>query len=335
MAAESPAPRSCVPRRSVRWRPVLAAVCAGLLAGATPAQAEPKPTVKQLKKELAGLQKDSDRLITDYYNSRIAHQKADKAEKAAREKLTAAQEVFDRHSTELRALAVAHYTGAEPNQTALLISGQTPEALLSRLALVQHLVSLQDAKLRGYAKVRDDRQRAQEEATARAEELDHTLGELEGRKKKAEKQIERIKDKIDQLYRAPGMRPDGTFVPQLPQGADNITPRMALVRQLVKERFEVPFGIGCYRAIQDGGEHPLGRACDFMLSRGGALPSAAEQARGDQIAAWATKNARRLGIMYVIYRQRIWHARTGVWRPMSDRGGTTANHYDHPHISVY
>ncbi|QYC41292.1 hypothetical protein Nocox_18415 [Nonomuraea coxensis DSM 45129] len=319
----------------MRWRPALAALCAGLLAWAPAAQAEPKPTVKQLKKELAGLQKDSDRLIADYYSSRIAHQKADKAEKAAREKLTAAEEVFDRHSTELRALAVAHYTGAEPNQTALLVSGQEPEALLSRLALVQHLVSLQDAKLRGYAKVRDDRQRAQEEATARAEELGHTLGELEERKKKAEKQIERIKDKIDQLYRAPGMRPDGTFVPQLPQGADNITPRMALVRQLVKERFEVPFGIGCYRAIQDGGEHPLGRACDFMLSHGGALPSAAERARGDQIAAWAVKNARRLGIMYVIYRQRIWHARTGVWRAMSDRGGTTANHYDHPHISVY
>ncbi|MFC7586838.1 hypothetical protein ACFQYP_26215 [Nonomuraea antimicrobica] len=47
------------------------------------------------------------------------------------------------------------------------------------------------------------------------------------------------------------------------------------------------------------------------------------------------KNAKRLGIMYVIYRQRIWHVRTGAWRTMSDRGGTTANHYDHPHVSVY
>jgi hypothetical protein len=39
--------------------------------------------------------------------------------------------------------------------------------------------------------------------------------------------------------------------------------------------------------------------------------------------------------MYVIYKQRIWHVRTGAWKPMSDRGGVTANHYDHPHISVY
>ncbi|MCK2219180.1 hypothetical protein MF672_036115 [Actinomadura sp. ATCC 31491] len=344
MAAPPTAARSRAGRPSARRRPALAALAVALTAVLTavlaavlpaPAHAEPRPTVAQLKKELAALQKDSDRLITDYYGSRIAHQKAEQAEKAARERLAAAQEVFDRHSTELRALAVAHYTGAEPNQATLLASGGDPGALLNRLALVQHLVALQDAKLKGFAAVRDERQRAQEEATARAGELGRTLGELEKRKDKAEKQIERVKDKIDQLYRAPGLRPDGTFVPQLPQGPDNITPRMALVKQLVRERFEVPFGIGCYRAIQDGGEHPLGRACDFMLSRGGAMPSPAERARGDRIAAWAIKNARRLGIMYIIYRQRIWHVRTGAWRVMTDRGGTTANHYDHPHISVY
>ncbi|MFI7701253.1 coiled-coil domain-containing protein [Nonomuraea sp. NPDC049480] len=316
------------------WRGVVAAVLtAGLLV--TDARAAPKPTVKQLKKELAALRKESDRLITDYYNSRIAHQKADKTEKAARARLAAAQELFDQHSTELRAMAVAQYTGSEPNQVAMMTGRQDPATLLGRMALVDHLVTLQDATLRDFAKIRDDRQRAQDEAAARAGELERTVGELEERKKKAEGQIERIRDKIDQLYKAPGLRPDGTFVPQLPQGPDHITPRMALVKQLIQERFDVPYGIGCYRAIQDGGEHPLGRACDFMLSRGGAMPSAAELRRGEEIAGWAVENAKRLGIMYIIYRQRIWHVRTGAWRTMSDRGGTTANHYDHPHLSVY
>jgi hypothetical protein len=316
------------------WRGLVAAVLAAAFL-ATGAQAAPKPTVKQLKKELATLQKESDRLITDYYDSRIAHDKAEQAEKAARAKLVAAQEVYDRHSTELRSMALARYTGGEQHPLAMVTSDRDPSALLGRMALADHLVALQDAELSGFAKVRDERQRAQDEAAARAEELDRTVAELGERKKKAEKQIERISDKIDQLYEAPGLRPDGTFVPQLPQGPDHITPRMALVKQLIKERFEVPHGIGCYRAIQDGGEHPLGRACDFMLSRGGAMPSAAELRRGEQIAGWAIENARRLGIMYIIYRQRIWHVRTGAWRTMSDRGGTTANHYDHPHISVY
>ncbi|MGW0809282.1 coiled-coil domain-containing protein [Nonomuraea sp. NPDC002799] len=317
--------------------PALAALL--LVAGtATTAQAAqaPKPTVKQLRKDLAELQKDSDKLITDYYNSRIAQQKAEKAEKSAREKLAAAQQVYDRESTELRAIALAEYTGGQPDQILLLTGNADPPAVIRRLALTQHLIDLQDARLRGYAKVRNDHQRAKDEATARAKELAGTIDDQEKRKKKAEKQIEKIKDKIDLLFSAPGVRrSDGTWVPQLPQGADNITPRMALVRQLIKERFGVPYGIGCYRAIQDGGEHPLGRACDFMLSRGGTMPAGSEVGRGDEIAAWAIKNAKRLGIMYIIYRQRIWHARTGGWRTMTDRGGTTANHYDHPHISVY
>jgi hypothetical protein len=323
------------------WRSaaaLTAALTAVLLVplSATPASAEPKPTVKQLKKELAALQKDADKLITDYYNSRIAQQKAEKAEKSAREKLATAQEVYDRNSTELRAMALAQYTGGEPSRLALFTGNQDPSAMLGRMALVQHLVDLQDARVRGYARIRNAQRQAKDEAAARAQELTETVGDLEKGKKKAERQIEKIKDKIDQLFQAPGVRrSDGTWVPQLPQGADNITPRMRLVKQLIAERFGVPYGIGCYRAIQDGGEHPLGRACDFMLSRGGALPSGAELKRGEEIANWAIKNAKRLGIMYIIYRQRIWHARTGTWRTMTDRGGTTANHYDHPHISVY
>ncbi|MFG2074190.1 coiled-coil domain-containing protein [Nonomuraea maritima] len=309
----------------------------GLLFAALPARAEPRPTVKQLKKELADLQKDSDKLITEYYASRIAHQKADKAEKAAREKLATAEETYEHHSTSLRAMAVAQYTGGgEPNPITFLAGEDEPSARLGRMALVQHLVDVQDARVHGYAQVMDDRRKANDEATERAEELADTVDDLGERKKKAEQQIEKIKDRIDLLHAAPGVRnSDGTWVPELPDGSENITPRMRLVRDLIADRFGVPYGIGCYRPIQDGGEHPLGRACDFMLSRGGAMPSGDEPARGEEIAAWAIKNARRLGIMYVIYRQRIWHVRTGAWRPMSDRGGTTANHYDHPHISVY
>jgi len=327
---------------SPRWRgplraPFAAGLClALLLAGpAAGAGAEPKPTVKQLEKELADLQKESDKLIEDYYHGRREQQKADKTEKAAREKLKAAQAVYDRESAGLRELAIAEFTGGRPQQLTMVATSEEPTALLRRLALGEHLVTEQNIRLSGFAEVRDGHQRAQQEAAARAKELDATADDLDKRKVKAEKLIEKIRDKIDQLHHAPGRRTDGTWLPQLPGGPDNITPRMRLVRTLIAQRFEVPNGIGCYRAIQDGGEHPLGRACDFMLSRGGAFPSPAEVQRGNEIAAWAIKNARRLGIMYIIYRQRIWHTRTGAWRVMTDRGGATANHYDHPHISVY
>ncbi|MEV0594858.1 coiled-coil domain-containing protein [Nonomuraea cavernae] len=333
MAVASPAGRRCGPLRALTLTVIAVLVVTTV---ATPGQAAPKPTVVQLRKELAALQKESDTLIADYYNGRIAHEKAEKAEKAAKAKLAAAQQVFDHESTQLRTMAVALYTGGASNEAVMISRTEDPSHVLGRLALSRHLTDLQNARLSGFAQVRDGHEQARNEAAATAEELGRQVKDLDQRKAKAEKLIEKIRDKIDQLHKAPGVRrSDGTWVPQLPEGLDHVTPRMRLVKMLIQERFAVPYGIGCYRAIQDGGEHPLGRACDFMLSRGGAMPTADEVRRGDQIAAWAIKNAKRLGIMYIIYRQRIWHARTGVWRTMSDRGGATANHYDHPHISVY
>jgi hypothetical protein len=74
-----------------------------------------------------------------------------------------------------------------------------------------------------------------------------------------------------------------------------------------------------------------------MLSSGGVMPSAANIQLGYDIKAWAQANASRLGIMYIICRQRIWDVRMGSagWVQMEDRGSITANHYDHVHISVF
>jgi hypothetical protein len=127
------------------------------------------------------------------------------------------------------------------------------------------------------------------------------------------------------------------FRPQSPIiGADHLTPRMIQVRDEIDRRFGPFPAIGCYRPGNDG-EHPLGRACDFMLSSGGVMPSGPWVQRGYDLAAWAQANASRLGIMYIIYRQRIWDIRmaSSGWVPMQDRGSITANHFDHVHISVF
>jgi hypothetical protein len=68
-------------------------------------------------------------------------------------------------------------------------------------------------------------------------------------------------------------------------------------------------------------DHPSGLAVDFMVSR----------ARGDRIAACALANQKELGVEYVLWRQRANYG--DGWERMSDRGGDTANHQDHVHIS--
>ncbi|MBW0121854.1 hypothetical protein [Pseudonocardia oceani] len=68
-------------------------------------------------------------------------------------------------------------------------------------------------------------------------------------------------------------------------------------------------------------DHPGGLALDLMVERD----------PGEQLAEYAVENMDRLGIKYVIYRQRI---NTGSgWEAMEDRGGVTANHMDHVHVS--
>jgi uncharacterized protein YraI len=82
---------------------------------------------------------------------------------------------------------------------------------------------------------------------------------------------------------------------------------------------------GGYRA-GDSGDHGSGRAVDIMVS--------GEPGWG--IVRYVQAHSRELGVTYVIYQQKIWHAGdpTSQWKTMEDRGSKTANHYDHVHVSV-
>ena len=127
---------------------------------------------------------------------------------------------------------------------------------------------------------------------------------------------------------------------QTPTGADHLTARMRAVRNAITTEFDIPGGVGCYReegGVAGGGEHPLGRACDFMLGPAGVRATGSADRLGDEIVRWVRAHADDYGIWYVIYEQHIWSSRFPHrgWKPMEDRGSVTQNHYDHVHISVY
>jgi hypothetical protein len=85
--------------------------------------------------------------------------------------------------------------------------------------------------------------------------------------------------------------------------------------------------ITSYGTWRSDGEHGQGRAIDIMVSG----------ETGWDIAEFLRANYSALGIEYIIYAQQMWSVeRSGEgWRGMSDRGSTTANHYDHVHVTVY
>jgi hypothetical protein len=85
--------------------------------------------------------------------------------------------------------------------------------------------------------------------------------------------------------------------------------------------------ITSYGTWRGDGEHGQGRAIDIMTSG----------ATGWAVANFLRANYSALGIEYIIYSQNIWSVERSSegWRGMSDRGSTTANHYDHVHVTVY
>lgn len=77
----------------------------------------------------------------------------------------------------------------------------------------------------------------------------------------------------------------------------------------------------------DDGEHGTGQALDIMITG----------STGDEIADFVRSNAGALGVSEVLWEQQIWTVERSSegWRPMEDRGSTTANHFDHVHVTVY
>lgn len=103
-----------------------------------------------------------------------------------------------------------------------------------------------------------------------------------------------------------------------------ITASAVTVLRAVCAEFPMITSYGGYRG---DGEHSDGRAIDIMVS--GEL--------GWQVADYLRANSGAFGLYDVIYSQRIWTAQRSSegWRYMSDRGSTTANHYDHVHVKVF
>ncbi|MEI2717990.1 MAG: NlpC/P60 family protein [Candidatus Nanopelagicales bacterium] len=96
--------------------------------------------------------------------------------------------------------------------------------------------------------------------------------------------------------------------------------------------------IGGWRPSDPYPDHPSGRALDIMMPAG-CSTDPANIALGTAIAEFFMANAAKFHVQYIIWQQRIWNAETETpkrvidWRGMSNRGGCTANHQDHVHVS--
>lgn len=110
-----------------------------------------------------------------------------------------------------------------------------------------------------------------------------------------------------------------------------LQPNAVAVHRAICAAFPSITSYGGVRADSVPG-HPDGRAIDAMIPN----YSGSGNALGWQVAEHVRANASRLGVTEVIFDQKIWTTqRSGEgWRTMSNRGGDTANHRDHVHVTV-
>ena len=115
------------------------------------------------------------------------------------------------------------------------------------------------------------------------------------------------------------------------EGTTHMPTHARQVRNFLKAKFNIA-EVGGYRAGDDDGTghgHGSGLSADFMV----------DKATGDKLSAYVAKNMKALGVYYQIWEQRYYMAQNNIygpantWNLMPDRGGATANHYDHVHIS--
>lgn len=117
----------------------------------------------------------------------------------------------------------------------------------------------------------------------------------------------------------------GTTIPTDP----HLKPQAEAFRQEIAAKFGIT-NIGGYRE-GDPDDHGQGLAVDVMVPTSSQL--------GDQVAQYAIDNMDRAGISYIIWKQQFYmpvdniYGPANTWNQMPDRGGDTANHYDHVHIS--
>jgi hypothetical protein len=267
--------------------------------------------------ELARLEVRAAKLARQYRGQLVLLAEAQGAARAATARALRLHRQLGRMQQEVAGLAAASYMGGAQDPVEVILGGGNTQRMLQEAATLQYVSQQRAAREQMLEKFMAAERQAGWAARAKLADLRRLVAALAAQRRKVGALLAR-------------------FRPQSPIIGDRITPRMRQVKDAIDRRFGPFPAIGCYRA-EATGEHPLGRACDFMLSTGGVMPSAANVQRGYQIAAWAQANASRLGIMYVIYRQKIWDIRmaSAGWVQMADRGSITANHFDHVHISVF
>ena len=287
---------------------------------------------KDLKKEYARLKARSEKLSKEYRGELVSLEEAKKAAERAGADAAKVGREYDAARAGVAQLASSTYMTGRIDMIPM-ISAAEPGAAVHDAAVIEHISRNNGRRIQNLQALTAKAAQSNETAKKKLGEVKKEIEDLEGQRTRVKKLLAKYKPEVTKTAVGSG-RPDGASGTKSPIAGNSMTARMRTVLVEIDGKFGPFPTIGCARP-GDPQDHGSGTACDFMESTGGTMPSASAQAHGDSVAQYVIDNASRLGIKYVIWKQRIYDMRgSGGWRQMEDRGSITQNHFDHVHVSV-
>ena len=261
-----------------------------------------------------------------------AKAKEAEAKKAAETKATAdakAKEAEAKKAAETKATADAKVKEAEAKKAAETKAAADAKAKEAEAKKTAETKAAADAKLKQEAEAK-----AKAEKEAEAKKAAELKAKQEAEAKKAAKEAEAKKAaEAKQTTTVAGGLPEVTAAELADPAMNGLTPHTKKMKVALAKKFGIT-SFSLFRAGDDDGTghgHNSGMAVDFMVP--------VNSAQGDQLAEYLTKHMDELGVYYIIWKQRFYMPQQNIygpantWNIMPNRGGVTANHYDHVHVS--
>lgn len=322
---------------------VLLALLVAIVGLSAPAFAEPTDS----EGASAKLRQALDVATRGYVQANAKYDASRKRQTELAAQLATLQQQEDKKTATVRELAATAYQTGRIGQFTALLGAGSPDQFLERAMTLNTVSMTQTGALRDLriAKARTDSAKAAIDAEVAVEKQQVEV--MAARKKQAE---QALKDAgYGQSTTGPTTwtktakpaprNPDGTWPDEKctvndPTTSGCITARTLHALQQAKAAGFTRY-VSCYRS-GGSGEHPKGQACDFAAQKGGfgGAATGGDKTYGTNLAAFFIHNASRLGVMYVIWYQKIWLPGSG-WKTYGGCCDPAARHTNHVHLSVY
>lgn len=243
-----------------------------------------------------------------------------------------------------RIVAQTYRTGRLGPISALL-TADSSSAMLDRAETLETLAVQQNSALRSLKAARDQQAQAKVAIEATIRDQVHQVNVMNREKAQADSALKAAN--AGQAASSPGGSATGSATVSVYSGAGGdactvkdptssgcITARMLNAMQQAQKNGFTHY-VHCYRP-ESSGEHPKGRACDFAADKDGfgGVATGSSKDYGNRLANFFIKNSSNLGVLYVIWFERIWLPSSGWKAYTKGQGDPSSDHTNHVHLSV-